>query len=91
MEDRIQLEAQFWWAFACLALAGRRQPEDFHAELLRRCADSSPTDEDVRRIVDEACCHLAVVLNATVNDAHRSQPRLSGWERHLLALSTRPD
>jgi hypothetical protein len=44
---------------------------------------------EVDSIVQEARCHLAIVLNrAKTGDAtaHRS---LSGWERHLLALSTR--
>ena len=91
MEDRNKLEAQYWWAFACLALAGQRKVEDFHAELLSRCAGSYPTGDKVNSIMDEACCFLSVVLNAYMSETDSQGPRLSGWHRHLLALSRRPD
>jgi hypothetical protein len=87
MFNRDQLEAQFWWAFSCLALTGCKQPEHFHEELVRRCADSYPTEEEVKMIVNEACYVLSAVLNSTLESAGRDRPRLNGWERHLLALS----
>jgi hypothetical protein len=91
MENRDQLEAQFWWAFSCLALTGRRQAEELYAELLRRRAGSYPTTEEVNSIVDEACCYLSVILNSTLINKGPDQSSLSGWERHLLALAKRPD
>jgi hypothetical protein len=91
MKDRNQLEAQYWWAFACLALAGQRQVEEFHAELLNRCAGRYPTTEEVNRIMDEACCFLSVVLNSYMAKCEQTSSRPSGWQRHLVALSRRPD
>ena len=89
--ERYQWETQYWWAFSCLALAGQRNAADFHAELLRRSSDSYPTPQQVESIVDEAVIHLAEVLNAAL--AQRQSPPIaaSGWDRHLLALSTRPE
>jgi hypothetical protein len=88
--DRDLLEAQFWWAFSCLALAGCRNAEHFHAELLRRSSGSYPEVEEVEAIVREACCHLAAVLNRALEGDARAQRAMNGWERHLLALSMRP-
>ena len=92
MEDRNQLEAQFWWAFACLALAGRRESAEFHQELLRRQDGIYPSAQEVSRVLDEACCHLSTVLNSSLADpVWRQKRRLNGWQRHLLALTTRPE
>jgi hypothetical protein len=92
MEDRNQLEAQFWWAFACLVLAGRRESVEFHEELLRRGDGIYPSTNEVHRILDEASCHLSVVLNASLSDpAQQEKRRLSGWRRHLLALASSPE
>ena len=90
MEDENLLEAQFWWAFSCLAVAGRRDEADFYAEVSRRNSGGRPDAAEVDSIVQEACGHLASVLNrAETGDV--SAPRsLSGWERHILALSRKP-
>jgi len=90
MPDKDLLEAQFWWAFSCLAVAGRRNEEDFHVEVVRRNSEFYPDAVEVDLIVQEACCHLALVLNRAKTGAVTARPVLSGWERHLLALSTRP-
>ena len=87
MLNRDQLEAQFWWAFACLALTGCKQPEHFYEELVRRCAGFYPTEEEVKMIFNEACVLLSAVLNSTLESAGRDRRRVNGWERHLLALS----
>ena len=90
MQDKDLLEAQFWWAFSCLAVASRRNEEDFYAEVVRRNSGFYPDAVEVDSIVQEACCHLASVLNhANTNDA-TGRRVWNGWERHLLALSTRP-
>jgi hypothetical protein len=89
MPDKDLLEAQFWWAFSCLAVAGRRNEEDFHVEVVRRNSGFYPDAVEVDLIVQEACCHLALVLNRAKTGAVTARP-VSGWERHLLALSTRP-
>jgi hypothetical protein len=90
MEDQNLLEAQFWWAFSCLAVVGRRDQVDFHAEVLRRNLGGCPDAAEVDSIVQEACGHLPSVLNR-VETGDVSAPRLlSGWERHILALSTKP-
>jgi hypothetical protein len=91
MEERDHLEAQFWWAFSCLALAGRRGPAEFHTELMRRTACSFPTPEEVEAVVDEAVGYLGDVLNAGL---YREVPKtlsMTGWKRHLLALATHPE
>jgi hypothetical protein len=91
MEERDQLEAQYWWAFSCLVLAGRRGPAEFHEELMRRTACSFPTAEEVEALVDEAVGYLGDVLNAGL---YRDIPKtlsMTGWKRHLLALATRPE
>ena len=91
MQDKDLLEAQFWWAFSCLAVAGRRNEEDFCTEMARRNSAFHPDAVEVNSIVQEACCHLAVVLNrAKTGDATGRRVLMSGWERHLLALSARP-
>jgi hypothetical protein len=90
MPDKHLLEAQFWWAFSCLAVAGRRNEEDFQAELVRRNSGFYPDTVEINSIVQEACCHLVSVLNRA--DIGNVTPRrsLSGWERHILALSKEP-
>jgi hypothetical protein len=88
MQDKDLFEAQFWWAFSCLAVSGRRNEEDFRAQLMRRDAGLYPDAAEANSIIQEACRHLPSVLNrAKTNDA---TPRraLSGWDRHLLAVST---
>jgi hypothetical protein len=90
MEDRYLLEAQFYWAFSCLVLAGRRGPDDFHAELMRRSGGSYPNAAEVESIVEEALCLLPVVVNQAIAKKALVGRPLSGWERHVLALSGRP-
>jgi hypothetical protein len=90
MLDKNVLEAQFWWAFSCLAVAGLRNENDFEAETVRRNAESYPDEAEVDSIVREACCHLALVLNRAHSGEAIARRELSGWERHLLALSVRP-
>jgi len=91
MEERNHLEAQYWWAFSCLALAGQRRVEEFHMELLNRCAGRYPTHDEVNSIMDEACCFLSLVLNSSMAESDQQQSRPNGWKRHLVALSRRPD
>lgn len=91
MEEKEQLEAQYWWAFSCLVLAGRRGSADFHDELLRRTACSFPTAKEVEGILDEAVCHLGEVLNSGLSENVPQRLSLSGWKRHLLALSSPPE
>jgi hypothetical protein len=90
MQDKNILEAQFWWAFSCLAVAGHRNEKDFHAETVRRNSQIYPDAVEVDSIVEEACCHLALVLNRARSGEAAAGRELSGWERHLLALSMRP-
>jgi|SRR5215469_11116138 len=90
-EEKFVWEAQYWWAFSCLVLAGRRNAADFHGELLRRGADSYPTPEQVESIVDEAVTFLAKVLNVALSERQSHPVAASGWEKHLLALSTGPE
>jgi hypothetical protein len=90
MQDKDRLEAQFWWAFSCLAVAGRRNEEDFRAEVVRRYSEFRPDPVEVDSIVQEACCHLALVLNRAKTGESTARRELSGWERHILTLSTRP-
>jgi hypothetical protein len=89
--ERYLWEAQYWWAFSCLALAGRRNAADFHAELLRRNSGSYPTPQQVEAIVDEAVAHLAEILNASLMERQSRPLAANGWDRHVLALSTRPE
>jgi hypothetical protein len=91
MEERDHLEAQYWWAFSCLVLAGRRGPAEFHAELMRRTACSFPTPEEVEAVVDEAVSCLGDVLNAGLYSEVPRKLSMTGWKRHLLALTMRPD
>jgi malonyl CoA-acyl carrier protein transacylase len=91
LEEKYLGEAQYWWAFSCLALARRRNAADFRAELLRRSSDSYPAPEQVENIIDEALTHLAEVLNAALAERQSRQIAASGWDRHLLALSTSPE
>lgn len=88
--EREILEAQFWWAFSCLAVAGLRNEEHFHAEVVRRYSETYPSEEEVEGIVKEACCHLATVMNRARSGDTKPKRELNGWERHLLALSMRP-
>jgi hypothetical protein len=90
MQDKNLLEAQFWWAFSCLAVAGRRDEVDFHAEVLRRNSGGCPDEAEVDSIVQEACAHLASVLNRAETGDVTTRRLLSGWERHILALSRKP-
>jgi hypothetical protein len=90
-EEKHQREAQYWWAFACLVLAGRRGAADFHAELLRRSAGSYPNTQQVHGVLDEAIGHLAEVLNTALAERQGQTLTVSGWQRHLLALSTTPE
>lgn len=90
MQDQNVLEAQFWWAFSCLAVAGLRNENDFHAETVRRNAELYPDEAEVDLIVRQACCHLALVLNRANSGETIARRELNGWERHLLALSARP-
>jgi hypothetical protein len=70
MQDKYLLEAQSWWAFSCLAVAGLRNEEDFHAEVLRRNSGFYPDAVEVDSIVQEACCQLVLVLSrAKTGDA----------------------
>jgi hypothetical protein len=66
MEITSQLEAQFWWAFACLTLAGRRSAEQFDEETSRRLGGSFASESEVNSIMDEAFQHLADVLNSSL-------------------------
>jgi hypothetical protein len=77
MEERNQWEAQYWWAFTCLVLAGRRSAADFNGEFLRRGFGSYPTPQQVESIVDEAISHLADVLNEglVAHDLKTESPR----------------
>jgi hypothetical protein len=88
MQDQTILEAQFWWAFSCLAVAGQRSEKDFRVAVLRRKAELYPGAGEVDLIVAEASCHLALILNRADPGEHASRRLLNGWERHLLALST---
>jgi len=90
MQDKDLREAQFWWAFSCLAVAGRRNEEDFCAEVVLRNSGLYPDAAEVDSVVQEACCHLAPVLNRAKTGGATARRALSGWERHLLALSTLP-
>ena len=90
MEDKSLLEAQFWWAFSCLAVAGRRNEADFHLEVERRNSGLCPEAAEVNAIVQEACCHLALVLNRARIVEGAACRALNGWDRHVLALTTRP-
>jgi hypothetical protein len=90
MKDRTLLEAQFYWAFACLVLAGRRGPDEFHAEMMRRSCGAYPDAAEVESTVEEALRHLPTVLNQALTSKHRAPRPLTGWERHVLALSGRP-
>ena len=90
MQDKDLLEAQFCWAFSCLAVAGRRNEEDFHVEVVRRNSGFYPDVAEVDSIVLEACGHLPLVLNRAKTGSATARRVLSGWERHLLALSTQP-
>ena len=90
MQDKDLLEAQFWWAFACLAVAGRRNEEDFLVEVVRRNSGFYPDAVEVDTIVQEPCGGLALVLNRAKTGGATARRALSGWERHLVALSTRP-
>jgi len=90
MQAKDILEAQFWWAFSCLAVAGRRNEEDFHAEVVRRNSEHYPDAAAVNSIVQEACSHLAPVLNRAETGNATPRRVLSGWDRHILALSQQP-
>ncbi len=90
MEERDHLEAQYWWAFSCLALAGRRGPAEFHAELMRRTACCFPTPEEVEGMVNEAVGYLGDVLNAGLYREVPKKLSMTGWKRHVLALATPP-
>jgi hypothetical protein len=89
MGDKYLLEAQFWWGFSCLAVAGRRNEEDFHVEVVRRNSGFYPDVVEVDSIVQEARCHLAIVLNRAKTGDATAHRLLNGWERHLLAFSKR--
>ena len=91
MEEKAQWEAQYWWAFSCLVLAGRRTAADFHSELLRRSSGMYPTPEQVEAIVDEAIGHLGDVFNAALADQVRKEQGENGWKRHVLALTMKPE
>jgi hypothetical protein len=88
MQDKDILEAQFWWAFSCLAVAGHRHEEDFHEEVIRRNSGLYPDAAEVNSIVREACCYLPSILNRGKNNDAATRRVLSGWDRHVLALST---
>lgn len=90
-EGKYQWEAQYWWAFSCLALVGRRSPGDFHNELLRRSTGNYPTTDQVESIVDEAMSHLADVFNAALMGRLSPAQSTSGWRRHVLALAMTPE
>jgi len=88
MEEKRQLEAEYWWAFSCLVLAGRRGPADFHEQLLRRTCCTFPTAQEVEEIVDEAICYLGEVLNSGLSQDVPRGLSMTGWKRHLLALAS---
>ena len=90
VNEKYQLEAQYWWAFSCLVLAGRRGPAEFHDELLRRTSCSFPGSREVEEIVEEAICYLAEVLNSGLSETVPQKLSMTGWKRHLLALSSPP-
>lgn len=91
MDERYQLEAQYWWAFSCLVLAGRRGSANFHDELLRRTSCAFPEAREVELIVEEAVTYLAEVLNAGLSETVPQRLSMTGWKKHLLALSARPE
>jgi hypothetical protein len=91
MSEKYQLEAQYWWAFSCLVLAGRRGPAEFHEELLRRTSCTLPEKEEVEEIMEEALGYLAEVLNSGLSETVPQTLSMTGWKRHLLALSSRPE
>jgi len=72
MDITSKLEAQFWWAFTCLTLAGRRNADQFNQETMRRIAGSFATESEVNSILDEAYQHLASVLNMTLASPEQS-------------------
>jgi hypothetical protein len=45
------------------AVAGHRNEKDFHADVVRRNSEIYPDAVEVDSIVQEACCHLALILN----------------------------
>jgi hypothetical protein len=87
MQNNDLLEAQFWWAFSCLAVAGRRNEQDFHEAVVRRHQGFYPDAVEVDSIVKEACCHLALVLNHAKSGRAVARRELSGWERHLALFT----
>jgi hypothetical protein len=91
MAENQHLEAQYWWAFSCLALAGRRGPADFHDQLLRRTCCTFPTQQEVEAIVNEAVCYLSEVLNSGLSQTVPQRLSMTGWKRHLLALASPPE
>lgn len=90
-EEKHEWEAQYWWAFSCLVLAGRRNAVDFHAELIRRSTGSYPTAEQVETIVDEALSHVAYVFNSALVGQTSREGSASGWRKHVLALAMNPE
>jgi hypothetical protein len=91
MEQRNLWEAQYWWAFSCLVLAGRRTAQDFHAELVKRSSGTYPDPQNVEAVLDEALTHLSDVLNLALVPKAPKETQLSGWRRHVVALCTRPE
>lgn len=91
-KEQAERESQFWWAFSCLVLAGRRGAVEFHTETLRRGSGSYATEDEAEKIVDEAVSHLADVFNAALGSRTTNNGGgESGWKRHVLALTMRPD
>jgi len=73
MDDRFKLEAQYWRAFALLAIAGKRTIGDFWAELHRSSAGPFPSDQEVENILDEFYAELGRLLNSTLQAGRTDQ------------------
>jgi len=71
-------------------IPSKRTVRTFQPSAVRRNSQMYPDAVEVDSIVEEACCHLALVLNRARSGEAAAGRELSGWERHLLALSMRP-
>lgn len=82
MEDRFKFEADYWRAFALLAVARKRTIDDFWAELHRCSAGQFPSNQDVESILDE---FYAESGRAACSIRHCNPAELTKGGAHLMS------
>lgn len=69
MQDSMKREAQYWRAFALLALVNKRTIRNFRVELARCKAGSPVSDDDLQAILSEFYAELGKILDSPASES----------------------